>query len=136
MTTSYLDISAALDSNLNTFATANSIVVAWENKDYQPVTGTLYLRPTLLPADTESIGLGNTSSEDHLGIYQVDVIAPIDKGKGQAITKADLVKTAFPKGNLTYNGLKLRIRSVSRGSGSRDGAYYIVPVFISYHSIT
>jgi len=135
MSSHFLDISAALDTNLNTFATDNSIPVAWENIDYQPIAGTLFLRSTILPADTLPIGLGNTSSEDHLGLYQIDVISPIDKGKGQAFTKADLLATHFARGELTYNGVIIRIKSVSRGSGSRDNAWFVVPVFINYQSI-
>ena len=136
MTTHFLDISAALDANLNTFASANSIAVAWENINYKPVVGTLYLRPTLLPADTDPIGLSYVSALDHLGIYQIDVIAPVDTGKGQAVTKADLLVTAFPRSNLTYNGKLVTIKSVSRSTGTRDGAWYIVSVIINYQSIT
>jgi len=136
MATTFLDISAALDSTLNTYASANSVPVAWENSGYAPITGTKFLRPTLLAGGTDSVGLGNTSSDDHLGIYQVDVIAPLNTGKGEAVTTADAVAGAFPKGIITYNGVKVRIRSVSRGSGSRDGAWFIVPVEISYQSYT
>jgi len=135
MSTSFLDISAALDTKLNTYAVANSISVAWENIDYQPVIGALFIRPTLLPSDTIAIGIGNTSAEDHIGIYQVDIIAPIDQGKGEAFTQADLLATHFARGELTYNSAKLQIKSVSRGSGSRDASWLIVPVFINYQSI-
>mgnify|MGYP003643012703 CR=1 FL=1 len=136
MSTHFLDISAALDTKLNTFAVANSIPVAWENLEYTPVVGTLYLRPTLLPAATEPVGLSYVSALDHLGIYQIDVIAPVDKGKGAAVTKADLLVTAFARGNLTYNGKIVTIKSTSRSTGTRDGAYYIVSVIINYQSIT
>jgi len=136
MSTSFLDISAALDTKLNAFAVGNSLEVAWENIDYQPTVGTLFLRPTILPADTLPIGLGYTSSEDHLGLYQIDVICPLDQGKGLAISQADLLSTHFARGELIYNSVKLRIKSVSRGTGSRDNAWYVVPVFINYQTIT
>jgi len=136
MSTHFLDISAALDTNLNTFASANSIPVAWENINYKPVVGTLYLRPTLLPADTDPIGLSYVSALDHLGIYQIDVISPIDVGKSAAVTKADLLVAAFPRSNLTYNGKIVTIKSASRSTGNRDGAWYIVSVIINYQSIT
>jgi len=136
MSSHFLDISAALDTNLNTFATDNSIPVAWENIDYKPTVGTLFVRPTLLPADTAPIGISYISALDHLGVYQVDVIAPLDGGKGQAILKADLLATAFPRGDLIYNSKIVRIKSTSRSAGVRDGAYYIVSVIINYQSIT
>ena len=136
MSSYFLDISAALDSKLAEFAAANSVQVAYENNEYTPTVGTLYLRPTLLPADTLPIGIGFASALDHLGIYQVDVIAPIDNGKGVALAMADLVATAYPRGDLTYNGVKVRIKSISRSTGTRDSAYYIVSVIINYQSIT
>jgi hypothetical protein len=136
MSTHFQDISAALDNKLNTFAAANNIPVAWENIGYKPIIGTMFLRPTLLPGDTDSPGLSYTSALDHIGVYQVDVISPIDKGKGQAITTADLVATAFPRGELVYNGKTVTIKQASRRPGSRDNAWYIVPVIINYRSIT
>tara|TARA_R110000772_G_scaffold60108_9_gene135719 strand:- start:1990 stop:2406 length:417 start_codon:yes stop_codon:yes gene_type:complete len=136
MSTYSLDISAALDTKLIQFSAANSVPVAYENSEYTPTVGTLYLRATHLPADTLPIGLAFTSALDHLGIYQVDVIAPVDKGKGAAFAMADLLITAFPRGDLTYNGVKVRIKSVSPQPGTRDGAYYIVSVIINYQSIT
>lgn len=136
MSTYHLDISAALDVNLNTVASANSIPVAWENVDYKPTVGTLYLRPTLLPADTDPFGTSYDSSLDHLGIYQIDVIAPVDQGKGQAFTKADIIATAFSYGELSYNGVIVTIKSSSPSPGKRDGAWFILPVIISYQSIT
>lgn len=136
MTTSFLDISAALDSRLNNFSSANSISVAWENKSYKPTVGVSYLSATLLPADSEPMGVGNSSAIEHLGVYQVNIFTDADKGKGAAIVLADKLATYFPRGNLTYNDKTIRIRSVSRGSGARDGAWYVVPVSISYQSFT
>jgi hypothetical protein len=136
MSTYSLDISAALDTKLLQFATANSVQVAYENSEFTPTVATMYLRATHLPADSLPIGIAFTSALDHLGIYQVDVIAPVDKGKGAAFVMADLLVTAFPRGDLTYNGVKVRIKSASRQPGNRDGAYYIVSVIINYQSIT
>jgi len=137
MATAFLDISAALDANLNTLALANNIPVAWENSSYTPVTGRAYLRATLLPADTDGLGLADNSTDEHLGIYQVDVFAPIDTGKGQAVMLADSIADQFKRGTeLIYNGVKVRIKTVSRSTGSRDGSWFIVPVYIQYYSFT
>ena len=136
MSTYFLDISAALDSNLATFAAANGVSVAYENIEFTPTVGTLYIRPTNLPANTLPLGISFNSALNHLGIYQIDVIAPVDKGKGAAVSMADLIVSAYPRGDLTYNGVKVRIKSASRNTGTRDGAYYIVSVIITYKSIT
>ena len=136
MSTHFVDISAALDGKLKTFTDANSIPVAWDNAEYTPVVGTLYLRPTIQPGDSEPIGLSYTSALDHLGRYQIDIIAPIDSGKGVATTKADLLFTEFARGNLPYNGKSITIKSVSRSAGNRDSAWYVLSVIINYQSIT
>ena len=136
MSTHFADISAALDTNLNTFATSNNIPIAWEGKGYKPIIGTMFLRPTLIPGNTVPTGISYNSALDHIGIYQVDVIARVDKGKGQAITTADLIATAFPLGQLVYNGKIVTIKQASRRPGNRDNAWYVVPVIITFQSIT
>ena len=93
-------------------------------------------RLKILPGNSEPIGLSYTSALDHLGIYQIDIIAPIDSGKGVATTKADLLFTEFARGNLPYNGKSITIKSVSRSAGNRDSAWYVLSVIINYQSIT
>jgi hypothetical protein len=136
MSTHFQDISAALDNKLNTFAAANNIPVAWDGRGYKPIIGTMYLRQTLLPGNTTSTGLSYDSCLEHIGVYQVDVMTAIDKGKGQAVTTADLIATAFSRGQLVYNGKIVTIKQASRRTGSPDNAWYIVPVIINYQSIT
>jgi len=139
MSSSFRDMSAALSVNLNVYAVANSVAVAWENHQYSPVTGTKYLRETLLPADTVQVELGSTGIDETLGIYQVDVFAPANStaGKSEAVNLADGVADQFNRGLvLTYNSVNVRIRSVSRGAGTIDGAWFIVPVFVSFKSYT
>lgn len=137
MTSQFTDISAALDVNLNVYAAANSVSVAWENIDFTPTAGTLFVRPTLLPADSVQSGLGATGIDNNLGIYQIDVIAPLDKGKFAATSNADLIGQQFKRGTiLTYNGLTVTLSKTSRGSGIRDGGWFIIPVFVTYQSFT
>tara|TARA_R110000868_G_scaffold402166_1_gene678280 strand:- start:341 stop:772 length:432 start_codon:yes stop_codon:yes gene_type:complete len=139
MSTSFLDISAALSVNLNTYAVANSVAVAWENAQYSPVTGTKYLRETLLPTETLQVELGTAGIDETLGIYQVDAFTPSasNLGKGEAIMLADGIADQFKRGSvLTYNGVNVRIRSVSRGTGAIDGSWFIIPVFIAFKSYT
>jgi len=127
----FADISAALDE----LTSELGLPTAWENRDFEPTNDTLYLRPTLLPATTEPSGLPD--SDEHSGIYQVDVIAPMGSGKGEAIEKADIVANQFKRGKIiTHNGVNVWVLSVSRGVGGRDGSWYILPVQISYKAYT
>lgn len=129
----FTDISAALDGHTVGLSTPT----AWENKDYEPINGTLYIRPTILPAETRQAELGSSAIDDNFGVYQIDVISQAGNGKSSAIIKADAVADRFARGTvLTYNGVNVRIGNVSRGSGRRDGSWFVLPVFINYQSFT
>ncbi len=132
----FLDISAAFDNHLNTMTGKPSI--AWENKIYTPVTGTLYARPTLLPGDVSQATLGDSGTDQNLGIYQIDVFAEAGKGKNEAVSMADTIANRFKRGtDLTYNGRTIRVRSVSRQAGinNADG-WFQIPIEIIYISFT
>ena len=129
----FTDISAALDARTNSL----SLPTAWENIAFQPVTGTLYIRPTLMPADTVQAGLGSSGLDEHLGIYQIDIIASGSTGKGEATIKADAIADHFKRGLvLTYNGVNVRLSKTSRGVGKRDEAFFVIPIFITYKVFT
>ena len=129
----FTDISAALDARTNSL----SLPTAWENIAFQPVTGTLYIRPTLMPADTVQAGLGSSGLDEHLGIYQIDICAKASTGKGEATIKADVIADHFKRGLvLTYNGVNVRLSKTSRGLGKRDEAWFVIPIFITYQVFT
>lgn len=131
----FLDVSAALDSRLN--GMTDLPPVAWPNVAYEPTIGTLWLRPTLLPADTVAATLGSTGTDENLGVYQVSVFAPSGTGKGAAVVMADAIAERFkPMTKLTYNGLLVRCVTASIGSAVQNGDWYHVPVYINYLSHT
>jgi hypothetical protein len=129
------DIQAALDTKLATLSP--STPTAWENKTYTPTKGTLWIRPTNLPGDTEQAGLGDSGEDMTIGVYQVDVFAPAGKGRKVAQQKADAIANLFKRGtDLTYNSRTVRINSVSSGAARNDDGWYHLPVIISYYSFT
>ena len=130
----FFDVSAALDDNLNTMVGLPS--VAWPNKKFVPTQGALYIRPTLLPADTvtATIGIGSDISS---GLYQLDIFSPADDGKNEALLMADTVAELFKRDKeLTYNGRTITIRSAShRSIGNTDGWYHL-SVDVTYYAYT
>lgn len=139
MSTAFFDIQAALDSSMNTLAGATP--VAWqypgEGGPYKPVTGTLFLRPTHLPGNTSQAEASSAGKNFATGIYQVDVIAPLDSSQKTMIDWADDIADTFKRGTThSYNGVNVRIRSASVGNGTRDGAWIVLPVTISYFVYT
>lgn len=139
MSTAFFDTQAALDSSLST--AAGVIPVAWQypgtQGPYEPETGTTYLRPTNLSGDTFQAELGTTGQDVTDGIYQVDVLAPLDATQKTILDLADDIADAFKRGSIhTYNGVNVRIRRASVGTSTRDGAWQIIPVTISYFVYT
>lgn len=132
----FLDISAALDTQLNTMSGLPP--VAWENRGYTPVVGTLYIRPTLISGDVVQATLGDAGTDMNVGIYQVDIFAEAGKGKNEALVMADKIADQFKRGtDLTYNSRTVRVRNVSRqvGINNVDGWFQVI-VEISYISFT
>ena len=129
------DISTALDTRLSVMTGLPP--VAWENVEYEPVVGTLYLRPTNISGDTNQATLGTSGQDMTIGIYQVDVIAQAGRGKSTALLMADKVANQFKRGtDLTSNGRVVTVVSVQRAVSSQDSGWYIIPVEIIYKSFT
>lgn len=131
MSTIFNDISVALDTQLSTLS--GSSPIAWQNTNYTPAKGTLYLRPTNLPANVNQSGLGSGGYDNHSGIYQIDVFAPISEGRGDAEVKADAVADHFKRGtDLSYNGVTVRLGNVSRTSGVVVDDRYVISISVNY----
>lgn len=129
MSTYFNDIEAALASRLNTLG---STPIAWPNVQYEP--SGVYLRPNLISGETVQASLGDTGKDETNGIYQVDVVQPKNQGRSQL---PDAIADHFKRGTvLSYNGVKVRVRSVSTGPAVLDGAWYFVPVSINIQSYT
>lgn len=125
------NIQTALDSRLATYV---DLPVAFPNVPYKPQAGMPYLRATFLPAETVQASMGATGKDETNGIYQIDVVVPRGSGRPQAL---DAIADLFKRGTvLTYNGVKLRIRSVSIDSAILDDEWYFVPISVSFQTYT
>lgn len=111
--------------------------VAWQNTDYQPVIGTSFLRPTLLPSETVGSSIGATGTDNNSGIYQIDVFTEASRGRGASNILEDLIADHFKANtDLTYNGVIVNIVSASILTARNEESWYHVPVEIRYLSFT
>jgi len=132
----FLDISAALDGRLNTMVGLPA--VAWENKEYKPTVGTLYVRPTLLTGGSIPETVGSAGRDLNIGVYQIDIFGEAEQGKNEVITMADTVADHFKHGTqMTYNGSTVEVKTVSQKQAinNKDGWYQAI-VEIAYYSFT
>lgn len=125
----FSNVQRALDTQLATLSA--SPPVAWSNVKYTPVVGTSYLRPTILPANSELTTL--TDHKRNPGVYQVDIFTEVEKGEGAGLTLADSIKSLF-EGNrrLTAGSDIVFIKQISLGRGERQNAWNHIFVEIHY----
>lgn len=132
-------IRSLLEGRLKTWAAARStpIRVAYQNVQFTPNSGETYLRCFVLPATTGS----DTLEGEHRryeGVWQVNIVKPLDGGLGSALGIEDELATLFPINlQLTSSGFELYIRT-PMGSGSPifDDLNVTLPVSCRYRADT
>lgn len=97
---SVVSIRTALETALNAMSPALS--TAWENVEFDPVSGTAYQRVAVLfatPSNTE-----NTASHVEQGFMQVTLCYPLGTGSAAAAARAELIRTTFPRRTTVTSG--------------------------------
>lgn len=129
----FLEPQVALDKHLNDLPSAPPI--ARENGTYTPVEGTLYIRPTHLPAPPIPVGMAYTDSIRTPGLYQIDVFAPMGEGAGPALIVADAIAEHFSRGARLVNGDSTVVLGIPAQEPARpSGAWHMVSILIPFDS--
>lgn len=125
-------IRAALQTALD--AIAPVLATAWENAQYNPVSGTPYQKVEFLRSQPVTPTMDKFRQE--IGIMQVTLFYSLNKGTGDAEARAELIRSTFEKGNRYTNaGITVTIYSSPYiMGGSRDGDRWMVPVRVPYFS--
>lgn len=127
----FSDIQSALDNHLNGMSSLPP--VAWENRAFEPTQGTLYVRQTNLQGDTIQATLGESGEDETVGVYQIDIFSPQGEGKKEGIDMSDAIANRFKRGTvMTYNGVNVTVRSVSRGASINSDGWFQIPITIVY----
>lgn len=131
-------IRSIYEARLASWAAARSpaLKVAFENVKFTPPTdGSTYLRCFLLPATTDSQDLQGTH-EAFLGLFQINIVAKVDGGMGEAKGIADELRALFPN-NLRLSKSGLTVQSISpcsQASTQQDTNTATVPVWFNYRA--
>lgn len=128
-------IRQALEVALNTWASANSVSVAWQNVKFSPSSGTKYVRVSILPADTQNPSMGDDHKR-YIGLMQVLIYGDDAVGSSANETLVDSLFTSFARGlSLSAGGVSVRILdSPSVSPSFDDGGWYVTPVTIRYQA--
>ena len=130
------DINTALSVRLAELQTAGVPPIAWENAEYTPVEGTLYLRESFLPNIKDAVGVAHTSADDYEGLYQVSVMDGRGDRRFDAQEQARLISLHFPRGaEYTYNGVTVKITGTRLASAITGDGWYQIPVTISWRAL-
>lgn len=106
--------------------------IAWENTDYEPSPRQSYIAPFIVPAESNLADLNYL--QNNMGIFQIDIYVPLDKGTGELFTIADNVSNLFRAYKTSMSdGSMLRVYAISppRNSG-RDEAWHKASVDINW----
>lgn len=123
----------ALETKLAT-VTFTGGATAYENVPYTPVAGTPYQAAYFMPSvDNPTMGDGFYRI---MGIFQVSLFYPLNKGSGTAATQAELIKTAFKRGtSLTSGAVTVKIdKTPDISQGRVEGDRWHIPIRISFYA--
>lgn len=81
--------------------TAN--LIAWEGVQFAPVPLVPYQRVNLMPGTPQNPSFGGSFTRE-IGFMQVTLYYPIQRGTLAVMTRAELIRAAFPRGSSFSNG--------------------------------
>jgi len=130
---SNLLVRRALEKRLETITPP--LATSWENIDFKPVSGVPYQEVKLLFAEPDNPVFGDNFHIEQ-GYMQVSLRYPIQKGNADIGARAELIRSAFKRGNSLVEGVVTVMidRTPSIGVGFPDGDRYQVPVKIRWYS--
>ena len=125
-------IKAAMESRL--LAIASPLPTQWENVLFSPpADGSEYQKVDMLPAAPANPTLGDGFFRE-LGLMQVLLSYPINKGSGAVYAKAEAIRDWFPRGlSLSSGGITVLIdRTPTVGPGRVANDRFLMPISIRY----
>ena len=121
-------IRKALETALN--AISPSLLTAWENVAFIPPDPSQpYQQVFVLFGQPEDAELGNANHTER-GIFQINLLYPVQAGDAAARARAELIKTTFARANSFLNsGISTIIERTPEASGGTvDGDRWLVSV--------
>lgn len=133
MTQAYTVIQEILDTQLQTVVGLPTFTK--ENIKAVPEATKAWSRATLLPAQTQVIGIGHTGLRMDQGFYQIDLFYPQGSGNVAANTMADLVQNSFVRGSYYTSGsVSILIDRIYRipATSLTQATFYHIAVMIAW----
>lgn len=116
--------------------TVKANLIAWENFPFPIKASRIpYQRVNLLPGRPENPSMGDGHFRE-TGILQVTLMYPSQLGSGDAVARAELIRSAFPRGaSFNKDGVLVRIdRTPEIVPAYVNDENYMLPVRIFYYA--
>jgi hypothetical protein len=129
----YSDIRTALETRL--YNTSNIPVVAWENVDYSPTTGTPFIKFQFQPTSRRPAVRGTNPQMRYQGLVTLLVHQPENEGPINTEELVDdLVSRFDATTDISYNGIFVRIEYTERQNSYLSKPWYVTPIRIAWYS--
>ena len=128
-----MTIQTILDTQLQTVPNLPSFTA--ENIKSKPESTIPWCRSTLLPAESQILGVGQGGQRKDQGLYQIDLYYPQNSGLGLIQAMADLVMNTFTRGLYYTSGTtKVLIDNIYRlpANSLMQTAFYHQPIMIRW----
>jgi hypothetical protein len=135
MPTIQSSIEVALFSRVASLTLSPALPVAWPNVSYDPpLTG--YIRVTHIPNIARRLFLGSSDPHQRMGLLQVDVFTPLNKGASAATEIAGKVAEHFACDLKMVSGdVTVRVsKAPDVNQAIADDAYWFVPTTVTYEA--
>lgn len=124
-------IRAVFEGALNTWATANSVPVVWENTLVNAPAPAKHVRATLLTGAGRTLTMEGDA--ELVGVFQVTVITTVNVGPHQSDVLCDSLAAAFNPSTPLGSSPKVWLTSpMSRGPAAQTETTYQVPMSAAY----
>lgn len=126
----------ALKARAQALVLSPMLPVAWPNESFTKPAGG-YLRITHIPNVNRRLFLGSNDPHQRLGLFQVSVFAPLNKGATPATEIAGKIAAHFPADlPMRSGGITVRVgKAPDVAPGFAEDTHWHVPVTISYQAI-
>lgn len=130
---SFQKINAALVKAWQALACVEEGNTQYENVKFTPATNEIWARLTMIPAQPVPVTIGTPGTDEHVGLLQVDIFAPLDDSTGPTLQVADLIAECFFAGaNFSHENQCVRITSCGRGRSAVEGGWYRTIITINW----
>ena len=117
-------------------AMSPTLSTGWANVPFTPVIGTPYQLAEVMFADPAPLEMsGKWHSEP--GYLQVRRCYPLGAGAGDALARAELIRSTFKHNSeFTASGVTVRVSNTPQiKPGFSDDERYVVPVWVPFYAI-